>query len=118
MLALGLLGCGAEEEPATAGATRGEVGCYTDADGAYPTWTSWGQPFFRSWCASCHAASTPQRFGAPEALTFDDEAEVKAQIELIRQSVLVAATMPQGGGLSDEERAELERFLSCLNGPP
>lgn len=82
--------------------------------GGRPTWASFGDPFFRRQCGSCHAATAPDRFGAPEAVTFDTEAEVLAQRGAVERVILDAETMPPGGGISDEERALLRSYLACV----
>lgn len=93
-------------------------GCVTDADGAHPTWGTFGQAFFLDYCASCHAATTPQRFGAPESVTFDTEAEVVAQLDAVRRTVLETGTMPVGGGVTEADLAGLDRYLDCLDAGP
>ena len=77
------------------------------------TWEGWAQGFFRTYCASCHSASAPDRHGAPEDLNFDTLAEVQAQAAAIRGSVLEQGSMPVGGGVTEEARTLLEVFLRC-----
>jgi cytochrome c553 len=106
MIALVLLMACAPEPAAT---------CVVDSGGWRPTWSNFGESWFVTWCASCHAADAPQRFGAPEALVFDTEAQVKNSLSIIRSSVLGGSpTMPVGGGLPEEDRQALERYLDCL----
>jgi hypothetical protein len=96
-------------------ATEAPSVCVVDADGWRPTWSNFGEDWFVTWCASCHAATSPQRFGAPEGLIFDTEEQVIDNISLIRTAVLGSKpTMPVGGGLPEVDRAELERYLDCL----
>lgn len=78
------------------------------------TWEGWGEGFFASYCDACHSASTPDRYGAPEGLTFDTYEEVVVQAVVIESSVLVNETMPVGGGVTEEDRILLLRFLQCL----
>ena len=80
-------------------------------------WSSWGQPFFRTWCAGCHGANAPERHGAPDWLVFDTEAQVYAHRERIQSSVLERGSMPLGGGLPEQEAASLALFLRCVFGP-
>jgi uncharacterized membrane protein len=89
--------------------------CRPDTDGAYPTWTNFGQAFFDSYCQSCHAAASPNRFGAPEQVSFDDETDVIDQADRIRVVAIDAPSMPPGGGVLVEDLAELDLFLACLN---
>jgi hypothetical protein len=96
-------------------ATEDTAPCVVDSGGWRPTWSNFGESWFVTWCASCHAADAPQRFGAPEAFVFDTEAQVMDNIGLIRSSVLGSSpSMPVGGGMPDEERQALERYLDCL----
>ncbi len=77
-------------------------------------WETWGRGFFRTWCAGCHAASTPDRHGAPEEYTFDTEAQVYAQRDIILWSVIDEARMPLGGGVSPEDQELLKHYLNCV----
>lgn len=106
LLAL-LLACAVEDAAPTA--------CEADTAGAYPTWSSFGEKFLATWCQSCHAAASPNRFGAPATVVFDTEADLVRQRAAVRRAVLEDLTMPLGGGVSDEERAELARYLDCVD---
>ena len=88
--------------------------CVTDTGGGYPTWAGFGEAFFAGRCASCHAATAPDRFGAPEAVTFDSEEEVLLLLDAVQRVILDDATMPPGGGLHEDELRELQRYLDCL----
>ncbi len=79
-------------------------------------WANWGQPFFRTWCSGCHAASAPDRHGAPEWLVFDTEAQAYERRVIIRSSVLELGSMPLGGGLPEQEAASLDLYLRCVFG--
>ena len=79
-------------------------------------WTHWGSPFFRTWCSGCHGAEAPERYGAPEWLVFDTEAQVYTHRDVIRSSVLERQSMPLGGGLPTQEAASLDLFLRCAFG--
>ena len=80
-------------------------------------WSTWGQPFFRTWCSGCHGADAPERYGAPDWLVFDTEAQVYNHRSLIRSSVLERQSMPLGGGLPEQESESLDLFLRCVFGP-
>ncbi|HNC95214.1 MAG TPA: hypothetical protein PKW90_03755 [Myxococcota bacterium] len=96
-------------------ATEAPTTCVVDSDGWRPTWSNFGESWFVTWCASCHAADAPQRFGAPEQFIFDSEEQVINNIALIRTVVLGSSpSMPVGGGLPEEDRADVERYLDCL----
>ena len=96
-----------EQDTGPAGPT---AGC---EDAAEVTWDNWGQSFFRTWCAGCHAADAPDRHGAPQALIFDSEGQVSEHRWLIRDSVLQSGRMPLGGGLPQAEAEILDIYLLC-----
>ncbi len=77
-------------------------------------WANFGRGFLIQNCNGCHAASTPERYGAPEHATFDTADEVWAQ----RSSVLYVAggddpSMPPNGGTTDVQRMKLAIWLEC-----
>lgn len=92
-------------------ATALSASACTDAPAV--TWDAWGHGFFLTWCASCHSATTPDRRGAPDGVDFDSWEEVQARQADIRARVIDEASMPVGGGLSDDELALLEVLLTC-----
>lgn len=108
-------GCGDKEVDDTAAAATDDTGGgSTDCDGVYDlTWDNWGSSFFATYCDSCHAASSPNRFGAPEYATFDTEEEVRNWQEPIRFTVLEEETMPLGGGVYEDDLFLLEIYLDC-----
>ncbi len=112
VLSLLFLACGARDPVDSA------ANCVVAADGAYPTWGTFGAAFFLDYCASCHAASAPQRFGAPASLSFDAEADVVAHLAAVRRTVLATQSMPKGGGVPSTELLELARYLDCLEAKP
>lgn len=78
------------------------------------TWSTWGQGFLTENCQTCHASTSPDRDGAPETVVFDTEEEVLAQASLILSVATGdAPSMPPEGGISDEDRALLEIWLTC-----
>ena len=77
------------------------------------TWENWGASFFATYCDACHAASSPNRFDAPETVTFDTLEEVRSQKEVIAYAVLEAESMPLGGGVYEEDLYLLEIYLTC-----
>lgn len=99
-----------------AGCAGGEDTDDTDVDCSLSpdlTWANWGDPFFRTWCQSCHSADTPNRFGAPEGIDFDTLEDVRLYEGAIHQTVLVDETMPVGGGIEDTQLDNLAWYLSC-----
>ena len=78
------------------------------------SWNNWGHGFFLTWCSSCHAASTEERHGAPENITFDSEQEVARWRERIYARVILQQDMPVGGGISDDNVQILHDYLTLL----
>jgi hypothetical protein len=60
------------------------------------TWTSFAQPFFGSYCTRCHSSTLTgaARNGAPDGYNWDDEASVRAHLDMIRTAVGVGNFMP------------------------
>ncbi len=77
------------------------------------SWDSFGQGFLITHCQGCHASTSPQRYGAPEGISFDTQAQAAKQQDAIGRTVLDQESMPPAGGLNDEERALLEQWLAC-----
>lgn len=78
------------------------------------TWNNFGQAFVTEHCQTCHASSAPDRYDAPEGVTFDSVEDLQA----VADAVLARATgpeadMPPLGGPSEEERYLLETWLVC-----
>lgn len=104
MILLLVLACGtAADQSDTA-----DTGCVTAV-----TWQNFAQGFFSSYCQSCHAATTPDRHGAPEGVDFATEAEVRTQAAAVRRTVVTSATMPPGGGLLERDVTLLAEWLEC-----
>ncbi len=78
------------------------------------TWDNWAGGFVRTQCQGCHAATAPDRYGAPTTITFDSEAAAIALAEAIRRSVIDDRTMPPAGGITDDELYLLEQWLVCF----
>ena len=77
------------------------------------TWDNFGHSFVLTHCQGCHASAATDRFGAPESVSFDDEAETLAQAQAIWDAVLTRGSMPPAGGLTDDERTLVEQWLLC-----
>jgi len=82
-------------------------------EGAAPTWQSWGKGFFVTYCNSCHAADSPNRFGATEGVSFDTYNEAVEWAPRVRARVLESQDMPLGGGVKEEDLYLLDVFLRC-----
>lgn len=81
--------------------------------GAPVSWEGFGQGFFTTYCRSCHSSGLSERYGAPEGVNLDTEAEVLAQEARIRARVLTDGDMPPGGGVLPGDLDLLERYLDC-----
>lgn len=77
------------------------------------TWDGWAEGFFLSYCTSCHSAAAVDRHGAPEGVDFDTEAQALRLAGAIRLTVIEEQSMPLGGGMRDDDRVLLERWLDC-----
>ncbi len=85
-------------------------------EAAYPlSWEGTARPILLTYCAACHAAASPQRFGAPEGVSFDTEAEARTWAARIRARTIDIGDMPVGGGVFANDRFLLEAWLDCGN---
>ena len=98
--------------PEAVSAAAAEGGSDTCASTAF-TWDSWGAGFFASYCRTCHASTTPERYGAPEGVDFDTLEDVRALAGAISITALEEESMPVGGGVPTEELVRLDQFLDC-----
>lgn len=95
------------------------LSCASDADDtgvcAQPTvtWESFGQGFLITHCQGCHASTSPQRYDAPEGISFDTQEQAAALESSIARTVLEQESMPPAGGLNEDERALLQAWLDC-----
>lgn len=88
-------------------------GCDTECPDT-PTYETWTQGFFVSKCQPCHAPEARETFNAP-AIELSTYEEILDQLDVIQNSVLVHERMPPGGGLSEDERKMLQKWLDCPN---
>ena len=104
VLVFGTVGCGGEdlgpEVPA----------CDTALE---VTWSNWGEGFMLTHCSGCHAATSPDRHGAPEGVFFDTEEEVLENAASIVRVVLESQTMPPAGGIVADDLVLLDAWLHC-----
>lgn len=121
-----LLGCallgGEPADRDSGGEVPGDSGADTAPDpGPDPcagvpvvSWTNFGEGFLVENCQACHASGTPNRYGAPEDVAFDTEADVRVHRDrILARATGEAPTMPPMGGVSDDDRYLLEVWLVC-----
>ena len=108
-----LLACA--RAPAEGDAEGGGAGGVDPACATAPqvTWDSFAHGFFTTYCLTCHSPTAPDRHGAPEGLDLHTEAAARAQAQAIRDSVLVAGTMPVGGGVLEADLELLSVWIDC-----
>ena len=78
------------------------------------TWNNFGQGFLIENCQTCHASTSPNRYGAPAGVTFDtrDQA-LQWEDRILARATGEAPSMPPGGGVSEDDRYRLEVWLTC-----
>jgi uncharacterized membrane protein len=93
--------------------TGGTADC---ADVPAMTWNNFGRGFTIEACQGCHASTVEgdARFGAPEWVVFDTVDQVWAVADLVLAVCTgEAPSMPPQGGVTDDDRARLQWWLSC-----
>lgn len=89
-----------------------ESGPCTDAP--IVTYESFGRGFLKENCATCHAATSPERLGAPADVTLDDAAQAWAwKDRILARAAVEPATMPPQGGTTVDDREKLRIWLGC-----
>lgn len=78
------------------------------------TYANFGEGFILHFCQGCHASTTPNRYDAPEDVTFDSAEQVWEWREriLIRAAV-EPPTMPPAGVTTADDRVRLGWWLNC-----
>lgn len=89
-----------------------------------PTYASFGQQFFATYCTSCHSASSTNRHDAPGNHNYDSEAEIRKHADAIDEEAAAGpdatnTSMPEIGGTvvskpSQADREKLGQYLACL----
>ena len=93
-----------------------------------PTYQSFGQNFFATFCTPCHSATSPDRNMAPSNINFDTEAEILENADDINMN---AGYGPEGPNRfmpympgpvttppTDDQRKTLAEFLACEEAEP
>ena len=83
------------------------------ADAMTVTYDNFGEGFLLTHCAGCHASTAPNRFGAPEEVSFDTEEEARVWKDRIYAAVFTNETMPPAGGVTEDELTLAEIWIEC-----
>ncbi|MEC7985312.1 MAG: hypothetical protein VX278_09115 [Myxococcota bacterium] len=82
-------------------------------DAPIVTWDNWAQGMIITHCQGCHASGSPQRYGAPDSVSFDTESDAIYWSDRIWIRTVEQETMPPAGGLLEEDIYLLQVWLSC-----
>ncbi len=115
------LACGTKpaaqtEETQTPG--HHDSGWLSDTGGcsAHPivNYNNFGEGFILHYCQGCHASTTPNRYGAPEEVTFDTVEQVWTwQERILERAAVEPPTMPPAGATNVDDRTRLRWWLEC-----
>lgn len=64
------------------------------------------------YCIGCHGMVSSNRQGAPVDITLDSMENISANLEIIRDELLLE-TMPPGGGVTDEGLELVVQWIDC-----
>lgn len=106
-----LAACGGKDDTAPPSDDTAPPGLCDDPVTA--NWDNFGRGFLTENCQACHAADAAERNGAPETVTFDTIEDVATHQDRILARVL-EGSMPPSGGVSDDDVAKLEVWLTCF----
>ena len=109
LVLLALLGC---DDHLLGHARRGDVDCSREPP---LTWDTFGHGRMKIHCAGCHSSlyTGGQRKGAPDGVDLDTLDGVVLWVDRVLDRTIDRRDMPPGGGLSDEDLADLEEWLVC-----
>ena len=105
-----LVACAAEVED-TADTNEIDPEC---VDAQLVTYNNFGESFMTHSCQGCHASTAPNRYGAPEEVSFDDlDAVWRQAATILAVSTGPAPSMPPQGGVTGIQRTKLQWWLRC-----
>lgn len=84
------------------GITAAEIACPTTQT---LTYANFGEPLIAEQCLECHTTK--------ERPYLDTQARVQAAISDILSEAVYSSSMPEDGGMTDEERTLLGQWLMC-----
>ena len=79
------------------------------------TWETFGQKTLQHYCKGCHSdlIEGDERAGAPVGVNFNTWDDTVLWADRILVRVVEDGGMPPSGGMSDDERAQMEEWLYC-----
>lgn len=84
------------------------------ADVPTVTYANFGRGFMTGNCQGCHASSAPDRYDAPEEVSFDDVDQCWAwAVDILAVATGSSPSMPPQGGVTEDDRQKLEWWLTC-----
>ena len=96
---------------------NGETGEALDpicADAPLVTWDNFGKAIMVESCQPCHASTSVNRQGAPEAVIFDTYEDVLTwKASILGRATGEDPTMPPAFPMSERDRYLLEVWLAC-----
>jgi hypothetical protein len=88
-----------------------------------PTYGSFGETFFETYCTGCHSADATDRHDAPSDINFDSEADVKMHLDDIdteaasgpkaTNTLMPELDGPVHAAPTTDERVTLGQFIAC-----
>ena len=107
-----LLGCAPSDKTQETIPEAMDTGFCSDAPTV--TYETFGEGFMSENCQSCHASTSPNRYGAPEDIYFDTHEDIINQAAtILAVTTGEAPTMPPAGGVDEQKRELVEIWLSC-----
>ncbi len=84
------------------------------ADAGVVSWENFGDALLGEHCQGCHASTSPNRFGAPETVTFDTHAQaITWKDAILRAATGDVPTMPPAITIGATDRELLWIWLTC-----
>lgn len=116
LLALGCEGVAPGDDAGESGGSTKDSAATTGtcAEAPIVNWNNFGEAFLIHQCNGCHAATTPERYGAPADVSFDTVEQAWAWApRILARATGDTPSMPPRGGVSDDDRQRLVWWLSC-----